>query len=210
MSARIPRRPKCSASLWRGALRLPGLPGLQPVHHVDHRVHVLGRRRHELHDVVVERRKAHAVALVVHQVGQARAEDPCVVELGDAAAAVVHRLRHVQQHREVHVGFGLVLLDVQPVGAGPHAPVHPAHVVAGHVAAVFGEIYRRAEVRGLVQPVDEPVHNGARHELQVPDAVEHHRIQEPRAGGGMDFLHVTSRSAAAARLPAGGPRCRRS
>ena len=134
---------------------------LQPVHDVQHRVHVLGRRRHELDHVVVEGGEADAITLVVHQVGQAGGDDARVVELGDAAAAVVHRLRHVQQHREVHVRLGLVLLDVEPVGARPHAPVHPADIVAGHVAAVLGKVHRGAEVRRLVQAVDEAVDDRA-------------------------------------------------
>ena len=151
---------------------------------MQHGVHVLGRRRHVLDDLAVERDEADAVALVVHQVGQARGEDARVVELRDAAAAVVHRLRHVEQHREVHVRLGFVLLDVVAVGARPQPPVHAADVVARHVAAVLGEIDRRAEVRRLVQAVDEAVAHRARDELQVPDACEHHGIHEARAGNG--------------------------
>ena len=128
--------------------------------------------------------EADAIALVVHEVGQARGQDARVVELGDAAAAVVHRLRHVEQHREVHVRLGFVLLDVVAVGPRPQPPVHAADVVARHVAAMLGEVDRRAEVRRLVQAVDEAVDDRARHELQVPDAREHRGIHEPRAGDG--------------------------
>jgi hypothetical protein len=157
-------------------------PGLQPIQHVQHRVHVLGGRRHVLDDLAVERDEPDAVALVMHEVGQAGREDARVIELGDAAAAVVHRLRHVQQHREVHVGLGFVFLDVVAVGARPEAPVHAADVVARDVAAVLGEVHRGAEVRRLVQPVDEAVAHGAGDEVQVPDAREHNRIHETRAG----------------------------
>ena len=100
------------------------------------------------------------------------------------AAAVVHRLRHVEQHREVRVRLGLVLLHVVAVGPRPQLPVHAADVVARHVAAMLGEVDRRAEVRRLVHAVDEAVDDRARHELQVPDAREHRGIHEARAGDG--------------------------
>ena len=182
MTTSTPRRPKCSASLCSGSLRRPGRSRLQPIEHVQHGVHVLGRRRHVLDDLAVEGAEADPVALVVDQVGQAGGDDARVVELGDAAAAVVHRLRHVEQHREVHVGLGFVFLDVVAVGPRPQPPVHPPDVVAGHVAAMLGEIDRGAEVRRLVQAVDEAVGDHARHELQVPDAREHRGIHEARAG----------------------------
>jgi hypothetical protein len=47
---------------------------------------------------------------------------------------------------------------------------------------MLGEVHRRAEIRRLVQAVDEAVGHGARDELQVPDARQHHRVHEPRAG----------------------------
>ena len=141
-----------------------------------------------LDDLGVEGDEADAVALMVHQVRQAGGQDARVIELGDALAAVVHRLRHVEQHREVHVRLGFVLLDVVAIRARPQPPVHPADVVAGHVAAVLGEVDRGAEVRRLVQPVDEAVDDRARHELQVPDAREHNGIHEAGAGDRVNLL----------------------
>ncbi len=137
--------------------QVPGAPGLQAIQHVQHRLHVLGGRRHVLDDGVVKGDEPDAVALMVHEVGQTRREDARVFELGDAAAAVVHRLRHVHQHREVHVRLGFVLLDVVAIRPRPQPPVHAADVVARHIAAVLGEVHGGAEVRRLVKPVDETV-----------------------------------------------------
>ena len=162
----------------------PGVRRLQPVEHVEHDVHVLGRRRHVLDDVAVERHQADAIALPVDQVGQATGEHLAVLELGHATAAEPHRFRDVQQHREVGVRVGLVLLDVIAIGAGVQTPVHAADVVARHVAAVLGEIDRRAEVRRAVNAVDEPVDHGARHQLEIANAREDGRINEPGAGNG--------------------------
>ncbi len=83
---------------------------------------------------------------------------------------------------EVGVGVGLVLLDVEAIGARVQPPVDAADVVAGDVAAVLGEVDRRAEVRRAVQAVDEAVDDRARQQLEVADPREDLRIDEPRAG----------------------------
>src|SRR5436190_10632583 len=156
-------------------------PGrLQPIEDVERRLHVLGRRRHVLHDVVVEGGEADAVPLAVHHVGEAGGEDPAVLELADAAAAERHRLRDVEQTGEVDVGVGLVLLDIEAIGAPEQLPVDAADVVAGGVAAVLGEVDRRAELRRAVHPVDEPLDDRARHHLEVADACEDDGVHEPR------------------------------
>src|SRR5581483_5462296 len=85
---------------------------------------------------------------------------------------------------EVHVRLGFVFLDVVAVGPRPQPPVHPPDVVSRHVAAMLGEVDRGAEVRRLVQPVDEAVAHRARHQIEVADAREDHRIHEARAGDG--------------------------
>ena len=54
----------------------------------------------------------------------------------------------------------------------------------GHIAPVLGKIDRRAEVRRAVNAVDEAVDDRARHQLEIPDAREHHGIDEPGAGDG--------------------------
>ena len=97
-------------------------------------------------------------------------------------AAEAHRLRDVEQHGEVRVRVGLVLLDVEAIGAREQPPVDAADVVARRVAAVLGEVHRRAEVRRAVQAVDEAVDHRARHQLEVADAGEHHRVDEARTG----------------------------
>ena len=128
--------------------------------------------------------EADAIALPVDQIGQAAGQHLAVIELGHAAAAEPHRFRDVQQHREVGVRVGLVLLYVIAIRAGVQPPVHAADVVARHVAAVLGKIHRRAEVRRAVNAVDEPVDDGARDQLEVADAREDDRINEPGAGNG--------------------------
>ena len=178
----MPRRLKCSAILLSGAARLPGALGLRAIERVQHHVEVLRRRRHVRDDVVVEGDDADAVALPLREVGEARAEIAAVFELRDAAARELHRLRDVEQDREVGVGVGFVLLDVVAVGARVQPPVDAADVVAGDVAAVLGEVDRRAEERRAVQAVDEAVDDGPREQLEVADPREDLRIDEPRAG----------------------------
>ena len=65
---------------------------------------------------------------------------------------------------------------------------------------MLGEVDGGAEVRRLVQPVDEAVDDRARDELQVPDAREHNGIHEAGAGDGVDLCpaNVYIPSAAAA------------
>ena len=182
MTTSTPRRPKCSASLCSGAFRLPGRPGLR--RSSTWRIVSMCLADEGTYSTTSlskatkpTRSRWWCTRLVRHAV-RMRAE----VELRDPPAAVVHRLRHVEQHREVHVRLGFVLLDVVAIRARPQPPVHPADVVTGHVAAVLGKVDRGPEIRRLVQAVDEPVDDGARHEIQVPDAREHHGIHEPRAG----------------------------
>jgi hypothetical protein len=49
---------------------------------------------------------------------------------------------------------------------------------------MLGEIHRRAEVRRAVHSVDEAVDDVPRHQLEIPDAREHDRIDEACAGNG--------------------------
>ena len=83
---------------------------------------------------------------------------------------------------EVRVRVGFVFLQVVAIGARVQLPVDAADVVAGHVAAMLGEIHRRAEVRRPVQPVDEPVDDRLREQLEVADAREDLRVDETGAG----------------------------
>ena len=153
-----------------------------PVEGVQRDLEVLGGRRHPLDDVVVEGHDAHPVALLRAEVAEAGGEEAAVVELGQLVAAEAHRLRDVEEHREVGVGVGLELLDVEPVGPGPEPPVDAPDVVARHVAAVLGEVDGHAQVRRLVQAVDEPLDHEPRGQLEAADPGQHLRIDEPGAG----------------------------
>ena len=76
MTTTMPRRPKCSASfVQRRPAICPGRSAFDAVERVEHHVEVLGRGRHVLDDVVVEGDEADAVALLVHEVGEARGQE---------------------------------------------------------------------------------------------------------------------------------------
>jgi hypothetical protein len=110
-----------------------------------------------------------AIALPLREVGEARPDVRRVFQLGNAAAGERHRSRDIEQDREIGVGVGLVLLDVVAIGARVQPPVDAADVVAGDVAAMFGEVDRRAEVRRAMEAVDESLDDGPRQDLEVAD-----------------------------------------
>ena len=168
--------------LVEGRPQRAGPARLHPVEGVEGDLEVLGRRRHPLDDVVVEGHDAHPVALLHAEIAEAGGEEPAVVELGQLVAAEVHRLRDVEDGREVGVGVGLELLDVEPVGPRPEPPVDAPDVVARHVAAVLGEVDGHPEVRRLVQAVDEPFDDEPRGQLEATDAGQHLGVDEPGAG----------------------------
>ena len=161
---------------------MAGTLGLGAIEGMEHDVEVLRRCRHVGDDVLVEGEDADAVALPLRQVGEARREKRSVFELGHPAAREAHRPRDVEQDREVGVGVGVVLLDVVAIGARVQPPVDAPDVVAGDVAAVLGEVDRRAEKRRAMQAVDEPVDDVAGEQLEVADAREHLRVDETGAG----------------------------
>ena len=181
------RRLKCSAIFVEHREQPPGPLGLRPIQGVQQHVEVLRRRRHVRQHLLIERDDADAVALAMREVRQAGREELPVVELGHAPARERHRLRDVEQHREIGVGVRFVLLDEVLVGPRVQPPVHAADVVAGDVAAMLGEIDRRAEIRRAVQAVDEPVHDRPREQLEILDARKDLRIDEPRAGNDVRF-----------------------
>ena len=143
-----------------------------------------GRRPDMLHDVVVEGVQPHAVLLSRGEVGQAGGQKPCVVQLARLSGAVAHRGRHVEQEAHVGVRLRLELLDVEAVGACVEPPVDPADVVPRHVRPVLREIHAHAEVGRTVDPLQEPVHDGARKQLQVVDPCEDRGVQEGHPGHG--------------------------
>jgi hypothetical protein len=108
---------------------------------MQHDLHVLRRGGHEVDDVVIEGHQPDPVTLVMHEIGEARREYARVIELGDAGRAEVHRLRHVEQHREIRIRLRFVFLDVVTIGSCPQLPVHAPNVVARNVAAVLGKVH---------------------------------------------------------------------
>ena len=168
--------------LVEGRPERPGPARLHPVEGVERDLEMLGGRRHPFHDVVVERDDAHPVALLRAEIAEAGGEEAAVVELGQLVAAEAHRLRHVEDHREVGVGVGLELLDVEPIGPRVEPPVDAPDVVARHVPAVLGEVDGDAQVRRLVQAVDEPLDHETRGQLEAADTGQHLGVDEPGAG----------------------------
>jgi hypothetical protein len=156
--------------------------GPRAVERMQDDIEVLRRRRDLRDDVVVERDGADAVALALRQVGETGADVAAVIQLRDPLAGELHRSRDVEQHRQVGVGVGLVLLHVVAIGAREQPPVDPADVVAGDVAAVLGEVDRGAEERRPVVAVDEPFDDVARQQLEVADARQDLRVDESGAG----------------------------
>ena len=140
-------------------------------------------------DVVVERQHADAVPLALREIRQARPDVAAVFQLRNTAAGELHRPRDVEQDRQVRVRVGFVLLHVKAIGACVQAPVDATDVVARHVAAVLGEVDRRAEERRAVQAVDEAFDDVARHELEVADAHQHLGVDELGAGDGFACTH---------------------
>ncbi len=65
---------------------------LRPIQRVQDDVEMLGRHRHVTDDVLVERDEAHAVALAVRQIGEARRQIARIFQLGDPAAGEPHGL----------------------------------------------------------------------------------------------------------------------
>src|SRR6185312_8674177 len=180
---------------------------LQPIERVQDELEVLGRRRHVVDDIAVDRRQRYAVALQAREVGEAGREITGVRQLRDPprlrVGAVAHRRRDVQDHREVGVGIRLVLLDVVAVAPRVEPPVDAPDVVARHVRPMLGEIHRRAQMRRAMQTVDESLDDGAREQLEVPDPRENRGIEKRRALLRGDRSHssglLTSPTSAAAR-----------
>ena len=69
---------------------------------------------------------------------------------------------------------------------------------------MLGEVDRRAEERRAMQAVDEPVDDRPRDELQVADACEHLRIDEPRSRDGFGLHRAFVRFRPPAYMPEAG------
>ncbi len=134
-----------------------------------------GPRRHPVPDTVVEREQSHGISLAQEQVSQRGGQEARVIQLGHQAAGLggpVHRPARVHGEVRPQVRFLFVLLDVVPIRAGVHPPVHMADVVARHVWPVLGELYGKAPVGGVMKADQEAFHHAARDELEVPQRGE--------------------------------------
>src|SRR5258708_11457645 len=100
------------------------------------------------------------------------------------------RVRDVEQHRQVRVRVGFVLLDVVAVRPRVEAPVDAADVVAGDVAAVLREVDRGAEERRAVHAVDESLDDRTREQFEAADAPQNLGIDESRAGDLLACVHI--------------------
>src|SRR5688572_10602684 len=177
LSALAERRIEC------GRLRLAAVAVAEAVEGVEHMGEVPRAGWYVLEHVALEGYEAHPVALALREPEQARREEARVIELGNLAAAIPHRRRAIQQHHDCCIGLRFELLEVEPVGPRPELPVEPPQVVAREVGAMLREIGREPEVRRAVEPAHETLDHRAREQLQVRDAREDTRIDEPRPPG---------------------------
>jgi len=139
-------------------------------------------RRDHLLQAVAEGGQPHPIALPLREPGEGRDEHARVRELVDRTARIVHGPRHVEREEHAGVGVGLVLLDVEAVGARVRLPVDAAEVIARLVLPMLREVETEPLLRGPVQSVHEPVHDRAREERQVGDAREERGIKEGLRG----------------------------
>ena len=75
------------------------------------------------------------------------------------------------------VGFFLVLLEIELVGFAEHFPIDVAHVVAGHVFAVLGELDAEAVVRAAMHAGNVPFDNMPGTQLQTVELSQRLRIE---------------------------------
>ncbi len=107
-------------------------------------------RRHHLPHVLVVGNQPDCVLLPQQQIRQTGRDRAAVVVLVQRPVAVVHRVADVHHQLAAEVGLGLVLLDVELVGLGPHLPVEVAQVVARGVIAMLDEFDGMPEERAFV------------------------------------------------------------
>ena len=139
---------------------------------------MLGRRRHEVDDVVVEGDEPDTVTLALREDGESRRKVASVIELGDPCASEVHRARDVENDGEVRVGVRLELLDVEPVRTRKQAPIDLANVVPRHVRTMLGEIHRASQIGRSMKPADEALNHRTRQQLEVGNPPQQVRIDE--------------------------------
>jgi hypothetical protein len=69
---------------------------------------------------------------------------------------VEHGRRHIDGNEATQVGFFLVALGKQPVGAGIYFPIQVTGAFTLVVKAVLGKLYRKPVVRRLVESGNKP------------------------------------------------------
>jgi hypothetical protein len=148
--------------------------------------------------------EAHGVALPREQGGEGGGGQNAELELVVARRGVVHARADVEQQVGPEVGFLLVALHKQLVGAGEHLPVDVAGAFAGVVQAVLRKLDREPVVGRLVQARDEAIDELAGEEFEVLEGADGGEVKRHRQG----FWEYKVRKAAlasAAGAPAAGP-----
>ena len=126
-------------------------------------------------DLRVERDEADGILLLLEQERERRGRGRPVVELapgGRRLLAVPHRLAAIEQQVTLEIGLFLVLLDVQPVGLRPDAPVDVLEFVPRHILAVSGELDGKAVVRAFVLAGEETLHDQPRPHVEPRNAFD--------------------------------------
>jgi len=82
---------------------------------------------------------ANGIALTEDQIGKTGCQRLGVIQLGNFARAVVHRLAAINQQTDHHIGVLLILFDVVPVCSAEHFPIEVTGVISHRVFAMLGE-----------------------------------------------------------------------
>src|SRR5207247_10997416 len=92
--------------------------------------------------------------------------------------AVGHAPGNIDHERATEVGLFLVLLDVEPVLAGPDLPIDVPQVVAGDIFAMLQELDGLPEVRAAVHPRKKSFDDAEGPNFQPRDALDRLRMQK--------------------------------
>ena len=117
--------------------------------------------------LLAEGDEAHRIALALEQRGERGGRQYAEFQLVVARRGVVHAGAHVEQQVGAQVGFFLVALHEELVGAGKYLPVDVAGALAGVVEAVLRKLDRKAVVGRLVQARDKAIDQLAGQQLEV-------------------------------------------
>ena len=154
--------------------------GGHSVDRVDHALQAAGAAggRTELPDLLVEHDQPDRIVLTRGEIRERRGEKLAVLQLADAAGAVVHRRARIEQDHQSRVGLAFVAADVRALGARVDVPVDEARIVAFDVRAILLELLAEAVVRRAMQPGEKALDRRARHQLEVREARERRRRQQ--------------------------------